>query len=873
LNELFNRFKKDLSDLQKRVRDLYIERIATNQDVDLDKLLSELNKKKDELVQLTRFDNYRVSDGEVIEARELNTMFSALYTDIYSLYGAGYLVSQIHDKYKLLSEEKVGDIRSAIKTEELRLRSITFLNSKPEYSEAFYLDLQDNNYYGNKHAVYSPFINGLTSATLSSEDVEQQADLSVEFLGNPEIKSMPNYDLTQVFDRAKTTAWYNLLAFKSNPEFVIGPEYETLIVTRKSDLTGVPYDNNKKIPCNVSGLIAGQDITIGDIKSYRVEESKIKSVGEDFIELFSPLRNNHYANEPIYSGVNLVQTYGAIADLQIKFKYPQKVNFFRLTPFSSSPLRVLGIYVDGLQSGGRLWTKLDIAPFQLNDTETISLERVICSSVRVILEQRSFEVATMGISSSEEVKDVIWSRIYEEESGKKLFKLNEGLKKYVEEDIIDANTNNRRGFLFRKNLLDMAMKQYYRTTASTDDSAEQEMQVLQDFVSGNSGSESSTSRVVNIYEVGLAELEIFNNLYRPTSHFMSRVITPKRDNPTVSVFAEESVDERTSVVHNIRIQTGEDIAIPNRNSVDSSGRVVSKNELLDVNFDTGAASLRFEPLGSTVQVEYYGSDTDSKKTITLNVTNQQVYIPSGILNQKMIYQATYPVKYPDVDVATNIETVVYSRNFDGTNDGEFLELPNSPVIEPGIVNDVIRWRKPNRLYAKWLIVLNPSYTMEGTLPSDCLIVGNIYYGRAITSPIVRDNATETFVRSVISRYAGDVNLWVDRFFQKYQGQVLEQNLVYEPIEVVISGQKCLNLTHYDGSPDSSFISSVKKSLQFRHDGNRFLFGEVIPTGTSISVKYRFRESTIRYNAELRVNKKSNFYRSPVLKDVMIATAV
>jgi hypothetical protein len=73
---------------------------------------------------------------------------------------------------------------------------------------------------------------------------------------------------------------------------------------------------------------------------------------------------------------------------------------------------------------------------------------------------------------------------------------------------------------------------------------------------------------------------------------------------------------------------------------------------------------------------------------------------------------------------------------------------------------------------------------------------------------------------------------------------LQANLTYEPIIVRVNGQKAYNLTNYDGSPPSGFITSIPPYLQYRHFSDMINFPEQLGEDKVIEVSYNIKESTV-----------------------------
>ena len=87
----------------------------------------------------------------------------------------------------------------------------------------------------------------------------------------------------------------------------------------------------------------------------------------------------------------------------------------------------------------------------------------------------------------------------------------------------------------------------------------------------------------------------------------------------------------------------------------------------------------------------------------------------------------------------------------------------------------------------------------------------------------------------------------------------------------VNGSVAFNLANYDGNPHSGFIGNLPLWQQYRHFSNRLFFGEALDSSYKIEVEYAFKEATIQPIAKLYCNKKSNFWTTPVVKNMLVST--
>jgi len=347
LKEVIDKFKQNLSDLQKSIIDTYVAQNKLDPKLGLDDLITIMASKKEALRKTISVVRMKQIDGEVITARNINEAMAALFNDVFMLFGSSSLVSETLYKYQRNSEEKFNRLESLVKTQESRLRTLGFVNDHKEHLEAFLVDMQDNNADIGKGAVYNPYNNSVSSNVLSSEEAEKNHEMRIYRLGNPDIKTLPNYQVNRVFDRSKLTAWYEIVAYKSRPNFVIAPAQDQTLVTPQSIIESKTNSGTTVVSTNANLYTLGDYISIGEVNSMTHETVRVNGVDlENSTITVGALKNTHYINEPIYKGRNLKQTYGAVSVIEIEFPFPQKINFIRLSPFSSKPVKIHGIYVE-----------------------------------------------------------------------------------------------------------------------------------------------------------------------------------------------------------------------------------------------------------------------------------------------------------------------------------------------------------------------------------------------------------------------------------------------------------------------------------------------------------------------------------------------
>jgi len=882
LNGILRALNSEASSLQRRLVDALVEENKSNTNVSLDHLIRALANKRDMLSRLTDVQRLKQEDGARILAAELNEAYASISVDLYSLYGAGNQISDILYRYERVSEERNNRLESSIRTEEGRIGGLQFLKDRPWNLEAFDQDLSQNFTTSDRAAVYNSEDKSLSLTAMSSEEIQRNATVSVRIIGNPERQTMPNYQIDKIFDRSKLTAWYEIVGFRKPPRFFVDFTQDQPVLESLSNIAISSNVGSTEIVTNPKPYSTGQKITLGDIFASNTEEVTVTGKTATGLRI-TPAKYAHFSGDSVYPGTGIKQVNGAVALIDFTFPYPEKVNFIRLIPFASQPQKVHGIYTSSSTTKIK-WEKIpNSEQTRLLKGKAITFGQRVAMKLRIVLEQPNSEFITRAVPVNQASNDTSWEVIYENEYKKKLPEMERKLERYTVSEIVEANARGERGFLSRRNVLDSIRTRLYNdTNGSTEKEADQELKVLNEFVTGKSTIEELTNVITlrrHVYELGLLEVEMFNNTYRPYSDYEGKIIPPKQTVGTYSLYADQETDDSTTIHHSIVLNTGEEVPIVNQSEVMSSGEIASKNELLDVDPATAVAVLRLRPFKNNIDITLTGPDTEPDTFNVPVAAGGLVTIPAAYYDQKFVYQTTYAVAEPDVDVISNITSEDNTFVNTGTTDGAFLELPSSPYIALGIVNDIINWKKRSRLHGIWDYQL-PGYNDAAgnvswvgstrAFPMDGLVIDDTYFGRACYDKLFRTPELEAFLYSIMSAHSGDVKLRVERFFEENTGNILEENLKYEPIVVKVNGQTAQNLSNYDGRPDSGFVSELELTQQYRHFSNRLLFPAEVKS--VIEVKYRQRAATVQYKGRLLCNRKSRFFTSPMLKSVLLVTA-
>lgn len=878
-----DQFKSIVTPLEQELTKELINAHKTDPSLGLDGLIDRLTQKKDSISQ-SFVPAQQVALDDRIQGRVINDFYSSVLTDLHILFGSGMDADKTLSSFKEILRQKIDQMETTIRTQEGDLRELKFLRDNTEYVEAFDMSLASNGASDNR-AVYNSSEKTL-SLSVNQAQRTPVPELNVTILGSPDRNVLPDYEPAKAFDRTTLSSWYEIVGYKAKPRFILDPTQDnpiTFVLTSLEYDTSIPMDaGNTEIAINPDLVEINQNISLGELFTHNHETVRVIGKNASSV-VVSQLKYKHFPFEPVYSGQNLIQSNGAVALIDMEFTYPQQVNFMRLAPFSSKPLVVHGIYIP-TEDSFSAWELVPGTQFDsLDKLRSFTFDRTISNKFRLIIEQTHGEFFDKNVSVSSTATNVAWNVIYENEFQRKVFSMENQLANFDEQDIRQADLTNTRGFLVRrKELENITARQNSKKDGSVRSASEVQLNTLSEFLSGSEDVDKNA--FVNIkrftYDIGLSDIQLMLNQYKPSSDFVGPLITPEQNNSAYSLFTKHELPDDTSIEHYLQIQTGENLPIPNRSYFNSSGEIVSRNEFLDVEPSTRIAKLKFQPFKDTITIDIKRVGLPDS-TIQVLVVNNEVEIPQASYDQKAVYETTYALEDNDLHLQSNLISEPTKEIFSGTNEGEFLVLNKAPVIELGIVNDDFRFVRKDPFVPSWSYITNANFDdtldwvdrlVQGkSFPVDGTVIDNVYYGRGGENEIKRTPALETHLMSIFSRYSGDSVTQLERFFAKYEGEVLQANLEYSPITVKVNDTVALCVSEFNGNPPSGFIASHPSHLQYRIFGNRLMFVESLDNNFDIEVEYRIKETTITYAAKLRSNRKSNFWTSPVLSEAMVGS--
>ena len=440
---------QEITKVQKSLIDVLSAQNALQPDLRLDDLINGIIAKTSLLSSSTDISTALQEEGATINGVNLNAVYGAIFNDIHLLYGTNAYIDEAIDAYRTLTENRTNLLESTITSQENRIDSFKLLKDRPWNVEAFKIDFKKNSGSLRDRAVYNKNNRSLSLKSNSSVDVLDSPEISLTILGSPERKVLPNYQISKIFDRNRLTAWYELVGFKQSPRGILDIQSNTPTVVSNIEVLEEVTAGSTLLKVNTETLKVNQYISIGGLFSPNHESVRILEVREDYVTLSTGLRYTHFASESIYEGSNLTQNNGAVAILELTFPYPQKVNFIRMLPFASRPLRVLGILVpsDG-ESPGLDWEPVaGIEAGFLKIGDVFSIPQVVSNKFRFVVEQPYGERVTTSESPSDTVSSSVWDLIYENEFNTRLDSLDETIDKLSDEEVLSANEDNNRGFL------------------------------------------------------------------------------------------------------------------------------------------------------------------------------------------------------------------------------------------------------------------------------------------------------------------------------------------------------------------------------------------------------------------------------------------
>ncbi len=879
MQEFLKEFSSKLEEVGESIKMSLIEASQVNPNASVPELLEELEHNKSKNASV--FTSLLKKAGERMSEQEINNFYLGILTDLFRLTNTALEIEEVMAGYERLSMEKVNQIKQSVNGQKSQLRELKFLRDNRNFLEAFDQDLGKNRETGPDKTVYNKKESTISLATYETTDVFSP-EVSVKFLGNPERKILPNYDSSKIMDTNNLTSWFEIVGFKNKPKFWVDLASTSVEAYLQGNILLNPNlqasAGSNQVPVDVQAFRLGEWISLSNPYNGNHESATVVNIdtANNILTLDKNLLYDHYVGESIFKGKDLIQANGAVAVITVTFPFPQKVNFMRLLPFSSSPMKVHGIFVPTSDTE-RPWKVIEGSQVDtLEDITSKTFALETSSEYRIVLEQSHGGILDKPVNAGTEIKELSWDSVYEEEFHTKTHSLETKMMNLDAKEVKKANDNNQRAFLIRKGALtNITSKNSSTKDGTTLEEMNTQLANLNEFVGKPGEVLTERPRLIRyVYEIGLTEVQFINNVYKPHSFYEGLEVNPKQNATIYSLSAEEEIPDDTSVQYFLKIETGEEVPIPNTRNLSSLGAVVSVNELLDVDPKTRKAILNFEPFRSTVEIV---AKREGSADVFFDVTvvgGRSVTIPDVEYSQKYVFQVSYPVKESKVYLASSLSAKPNVEVFEGTDSEGFIQLSQNPYIDLGIINDQALWRKQLSHQSKWNLVVTDTTKHADkaeSFPLHGFVSNNNYYGYAGNSPIVRTTELEDYLLTFFSKYSGDSVIWTNRFFNKYAGKVLEPILSYEPIRVKVKGSVAFNLANYDGNPHSGFLGNIPLWQQYRHSSNRLFFGEPLDADHKVEVEYSFKEATIQPVAKLFCNKKSNFWTTPLVKNILVST--
>lgn len=862
--------KVSASALQKRIIEEYAQVYGINEPMDVDNLLNLLRAKKNELTPLTKLKDLGIRDKARIRSGHLNSIYKSIESDIYLLFSTAGGIEQLIDGYRALSEERYNRIEGQLKEQEARLAVVKNLRDNPTHREAWAIDLQANISESDYHPVFNTSEQALSLNAIKSSLVTVECTKSVEFCGNPTLFSLPGYELDNIVDHSKLTAWFNIAAYKIRPINMFDFSLTQPCINAIDSVRAMLSPGDTAIALNRQSVSVGDPITIGNSYESNMETTTVTGITSTGITV-TALTKSHYTGEPIFVASNVTQLSGAVAYINFTYKFPQSVNLVRVYPFASRPIKVIGLY----QKVNNEWIMIRNTNVGYVDKQAVlTFDTVFNSMFRLVIQQQHGMFQSIMLDKDKQNSNDVWETLYAQEYGVATDNINSRLSSFTQEEIDKAKSEGRLLSLLKKTNLHDIQKKIFKPAASSSEEVSQDLSVLDKYISSDPSQNVRVNRY--IYEVGLLEVEFYDNQFLPVGEYLSKELTPKMEFTSCLLEAVEDTATGSSITHSIITAEGDVIPMPNMAIVDSANSPRAVNEFIDVDHTTRLGTLRFVPLQPTVTItRVYPDNVVTTFNNVLVINSQQIdLMQNNMYHQKGVFQATYSIKEPTVDVISNLVSKPFVFETGATSSGQFVVLPKSPCIEYGIVNDSIRWKKRSAFECIWdLVVTQDAWVDPGTksFHIDGLVFDNIYYGPACVGVINRStHGLETFLFAMFSRYSSNPAILVNRFFNTYSGTVLNNNISYKPFSVYVNSIEASNLSNYDGSPDSGFLSSIPSTEQYRHFETSIMFPQALKD-VNIRVEYRIRETMLQYSGTLYCNKNSEFVHTPLLRSVVLAT--
>ena len=531
--------------------------------------------------------------------------------------------------------------------------------------------------------------------------------------------------------------------------------------------------------------------------------------------------------------------YGLISEVHIHLSEATRINMLRLLPFGEYPIRVIDIAYKESENAER-WTPLpDFVEGDAGlDWIEVTFRSIQASIIRVTLHQANYVKGIYHLpatmvhntnllehSIADSYRDRIGvSAISDPEVAQvaafpELLGLLESLGEF-DAEILKIDLPEER--VREHELTEGTLKALARVLSRPDISVAKD---LLELIGVNTEEKKQELLEVETteYLVGIRDLTISYMTYAPVSYYSSPKFVSSKTPVEVSLVSTEihpTAQDQTGKYRITGIDYDLDLGEGLRYPIHPANSVYVEDEFVFVDRHTRIGYTRFLPASVSVIVRRNGvrvPTTDYSFVIDTGLDLGKLTIVDNYASTA-IYTVTYipgtGASRIEIPTRINSSPIRIPESFDGTNESNRIITKYIPFVAWSIINDETNFEKR---------------TGEGVWE---------YIGTGSTEV---DGVT----------YSVD-------------------NILYEPIEVLVNNIKATNITNYDSNVQPAFteIDPAQNLYQYFHVGNSFYFNSSIKE-TQVTISYNWMVQYLQLVATLRSFKQAGVDVTPKITDYRI----
>ena len=528
--------------------------------------------------------------------------------------------------------------------------------------------------------------------------------------------------------------------------------------------------------------------------------------------------------------------FGLVSEVKIHLSEATRINILRLLPFGEYPIKVVDIAYKESESSEQ-WRPLpDFVEGDAGlDWIEVTFKAIQASVIRITLYQKNYVHGIYHLPESmvhntnllehaiaDSYRDRVGvSAISDTDVGQvaafpELLGLLEGLGEF-DAEVLRSNLPEER--VREHELTEGTLRAMAKVLSRPDVSIARDM--LEPIgVNLEEKEEELLEKETTEYLVGIRDLTISYQTYAPVSYYASPKFTASRTPVEVSLVANEIHPAMSDGTGRYRvtgidydIDFGEGLRFP----LHPKNMPFVEDEFVYIDRHTRVGYTRFLPDSVAIIVRRNGvrvPTSDYSFTIDTSLDLGKITI-SGNFASTAIYTATYApsLESSRIEIPTEINSspIRIPESFEGTDESNRVVSTYIPYIAWTIINDEDNFEKR---------------TGEG-----------------------------------VWEYIGTGSMEVDGVTYS------TDNILYEPIEVLVNNIKATNITDYDSSIQPAFTEVDPANLlyQYFHVGNYFYFNAPI-SKVQISIRYNWMVQYIQMIATMRSFKQAGVDVTPKITD-------